>query len=227
MMTCPAEQGSVTKYDDLPGLGKVLGLGQNWRVRRANAGDVNAGVNGYLLSEDSQPIDGSNGSVAYIPSTSTDIATILANTNRVDGLIEDVGGDRYTSKALEEGPAGGTGTTPAAVWSYVTRGLTEDVTTDAASRTASQADVSAIETKAQADTRQSALIAEHNTTQADISNLNDFDPTSETVTTDTASRDASKADVSALGTKDNQDVINEGVKKSSLIIPHSANLPDT
>jgi hypothetical protein len=222
-----AEQGSVTKYDDLPGLGKVLGLGQNWRVRRANAGDVNAGVNGYLLSEDSQPIDGSNGSVAYIPSTSTDIATILANTNRVDGLIEDVGGDRYTSKALEEGPAGGTGTTPAAVWSYVTRGLTEDVTTDAASRTASQADVSAIETKAQADTRQSALIAEHNTTQADISNLNDFDPTSETVTTDTASRDASKADVSALGTKDNQVVINEGVKKSSLIIPHSANLPDT
>lgn len=29
----------------------------------------------------------------------------LANTNRVDGLIEDVDGDRYTAKALEQAPS--------------------------------------------------------------------------------------------------------------------------
>lgn len=37
------------------------------------------------------------------------IDTTLANTNRVDGLIENNGGDRFTQKALEEAPSGGGG----------------------------------------------------------------------------------------------------------------------
>ena len=199
----------------------------------------------------------------------TDLTNIYTDTQRVDGLIEDVGGDRYTSKALEESPAGGAGTTPQAVWEYATRGLTEEVTTDAASRTASQADVSGLSTfdpvtdavanvttvqttvsntdmrgtdgantvtpptVAQIDTE---LTSSHGsgswqtgaggTTPADVWTYATRGLTEE-VTTDTASRDASKADVSDLGTKDNQAVINDGVKKSSLLIPHSDNLPDT
>ncbi|NRA81991.1 MAG: hypothetical protein HRU18_27665 [Pseudoalteromonas sp.] len=58
---------------------------------------------------------------------------------------------------------------------------TDEVITDAASRTASQADVSSIETKAEADARQAALIAEHNQTQTDISNISGFDPLTDEV----------------------------------------------
>lgn len=54
-----------------------------------------------------------------------EIDATLANTARVDGLIEDSGGDRFTQKALEQ--AGGT--SPAELWSYATRSLT--ATTDA------------------------------------------------------------------------------------------------
>ena len=191
----------------------------------------------------------------------------------------------------------------------------DEVITDAASRNASKADLSGIETKTEADSRQVILINEHNQTHTDISNLNDFDPSnddvakvnlvdvtttnldmrgtdnantttpptvseidteltvthgsgswqqassggtvdaniisvdgnnvtgvddfkanvsnlstfdpsSDEVTTDSVSREASKADTTSLGTKDNQEVINDGVKKSSLIIPHTDNLPD-
>ena len=49
------------------------------------------------------------------------------------------------------------------MWEYSARGLTEEVTTDAASRTASQADVSAL------------------ATSAEIAALNDFDPANDTV----------------------------------------------
>lgn len=42
---------------------------------------------------------------------STKLTDILADTQRVDGLIEDVGGDRFTAKALEEAPASPAGPT--------------------------------------------------------------------------------------------------------------------
>jgi len=158
------------------------------------------------------------------------------------------------------------------------------VVTDTASRDASKADVSGIETKTEADSRQVILISEHNQTQTDISNLNDFNPASDSVTTDAASRLASqatvsnlatqssvnniptsvdsqlttshgsgswqqttigtvsanitqvngsnvniddfKADVTDVATKDNQESINNNVKKASLLIPANENLPD-
>ena len=62
--------------------------------------------------------------------------------------------------------------------------------------------------------------------KADVSGLSTFDPSTDQVTTDSASREASKADVSDLGTKANQNVINEGVKKASRIKQHVQNLPD-
>ena len=63
--------------------------------------------------------------------------------------------------------------------------------------------------------------------KADVSGLSTFDSSSDTVITDTASREASKADLSDVGTRDNQNIINENVKKSSKLIPASGNLPDS
>ena len=60
---------------------------------------------------------------------------------------------------------------------------------------------------------------------ATISSRSDFDNSTDEVITDSASREASKADVSLLGTHADLVVINDGVKKSSLIIPHSQDLP--
>lgn len=54
--------------------------------------------------------------------------------------------------------------------------------------------------------------------------LSTFDHTTDEVITDTASRNASKADVSLLGTHADLIVINDGVKKSSKLIPHNEDL---
>jgi len=108
------------------------------------------------------------------------------------------------------------------------------VVTDTASRDASKADVSGIETKTEADARQVVLISENDQTQTDISNLNDisasdvysefisgtnenafkadvsglstFDSANDDVNTNVASRDASKADLSAIETKAQADI---------------------
>ena len=57
----------------------------------------------------------------------------------------------------------------------------DEVITDTASRNASKADVSAIETKSEADSRQVILISEHNQTQSDVTSLNNFDPATDDV----------------------------------------------
>ena len=51
--------------------GKNLFLTGGWRLRRAAAGDVNAAVLGYVYSTDGTPLDGSNGSVAYLVNNTT------------------------------------------------------------------------------------------------------------------------------------------------------------
>ena len=55
-----------------------------------------------------------------------------------------------------------------------------------------------------------------------VANLSTFDPTTDVVITDTESREASKADLS--GIEDNLHTINEGVKKASLLIPHTEDI---
>jgi D-tyrosyl-tRNA(Tyr) deacylase len=64
-----------------------------------------------------------------------------------------------------------------------------------------------------------------NNLDATISSRSDFDNSTDEVITDSASRDASKADISSLGTHADLDVINNGVKKSSKLIPHNEDLP--
>jgi hypothetical protein len=64
-----------------------------------------------------------------------------------------------------------------------------------------------------------------NNLDATISSRSTFDNSTDEVITDTASRDASKADVSLLGTHADLEVINNGVKKASRLKPHSEDLP--
>ncbi len=63
--------------------------------------------------------------------------------------------------------------------------------------------------------------------KADVSGLSTFDASSETVTTDTASREASKADLSDVGTRDNQSKMYEGTKRSAGLKPVKGDLPDS
>jgi len=63
--------------------------------------------------------------------------------------------------------------------------------------------------------------ASRDASKADVSGLSTFDPSTQDVNTNNLSREASKADTTDLATKDNQEIINNGVKKSSLIIPHN------
>jgi hypothetical protein len=60
-----------------------------------------------------------------------------ATLSKLDALTENVGGLRFTEKALEEAPAGGGGSITAAdVWTYSTRELTTDIPTASENATA-------------------------------------------------------------------------------------------
>ena len=120
----------------------------------------------------------------------TTIANIYTDTQRVDGLIEDVGGDLYTSKALEEAPSGGGGGTDVNVISV---GGTSVSGPDAL-----KADVSglstfdpATDTVANVGTVQTTITNSDMVSEPDnagivangnaIAALNDFDPATDTV----------------------------------------------
>jgi len=165
--------GSLVRYDDLPGVGKILFLEEYLRIKRASAGDVNSAVSGYLLSVDGTPIDGANGSVGYVGGFNVDdvwnasTRTLTAGTkdSEIDSILTD------------------TGTT-----------IPNQIT---ALNDLSTAQVQAELVTYGANTTTPNTIAPDNAgitaNGVAIGNLNNFDPTSETVTTDTASRDASKA----------------------------------
>jgi hypothetical protein len=82
----------------------------------------------------------------------SNVLAILANSNRVDALIENSSGDRFKAKALETAPVATGFATPANVSAVETK-------------------VDALETKAQADARQVILVAKHDATQAAIAGL--------------------------------------------------------
>ncbi|NRA43206.1 MAG: hypothetical protein HRU21_13000 [Pseudomonadales bacterium] len=108
------------------------------------------------------------GTSGLTPSESASLSSILTNTNRVDGLIEDDSGDQFTTKAMSQAPSGGGsgGATASEIYTYFTDGAREDafkadvtglstfdnttdeVITDTASRDASKADVSLLGTHA-------------------------------------------------------------------------------
>jgi len=134
--------------------------------------------------------------IANSDSLTASLAAIYTDTQRVDGLIEDVGGDQLTTKALNQGPV-------ANVSGLSTFDHTSnEVITDTASRTASKADVSGLSTFNHLADEVTTDAASRTASKADVSGLSTFDHTSNEVITDTASRTASKADVSGLSTFD-------------------------
>ena len=119
----------------------------------------------------------------------------------------------------------------------------DEVITNTASREASKADISGLSTFDPTVDEVITNTASREASKAaiDLSGLSTFDPTVDEVITNTASREASKADVSGLSTFDytvdevitdatsdvskaDLQVINDGVKKASLFIPHTTDL---
>jgi hypothetical protein len=79
------------------------------------------------------------GGSALTPTESAWLSDINNRTARVDGLVEDVSGDRFTSKALEQALSGGGGSAPteAEIYTYFTTSSRQDTF---------KADVSTLET---------------------------------------------------------------------------------
>jgi len=108
-MAWHSQQGSICQFDDLPGVGKILFMGPNIRVRRDDVGDVNSAVDGYLLSQDGTPVDGTNGGVVYVAgSTNSELAQAVWE---------------YVTRTLTSSA----GATAAEVWAYATRTITGGV----------------------------------------------------------------------------------------------------
>ncbi len=105
--------------------------------------------------------------------------SIEAVTNKLDTALQQDGSDyQFTADALELAPTGsggGGGDSASTIYSYFTSSNREDVF------------------------------------QADVSGLSTFDPSSDVVTTDAASRNASKADVSGLASQSTSDAIESKV----------------
>ena len=122
---------------------------------------------------------------AVTTSNAADVTAIKSVTDKIDtALVQDGSVYQYTTNALENAPSGGGGLTQADVRAAV--GL-------ASANLDTQ--LSAIDAVVDA-----VLVDTGTDIPASISALNDFDPATQTVTTDAASRTASQADVSSLAT---------------------------
>ena len=155
------------------------------------------------------------------------------------------------------GGGGGSAPTEAEIYTYFTASSREDVFKADVSGLATQSSVNTIDSNVDAvlvdtgttlpatlstiegkvdtvDTVVDAILVDTNELQSDdvpglIAALNDFDPSAETVTTDSASRTASQADVSALATAVNlatvDDVV-DAIKAVTDNLPNSGALSD-
>ena len=85
-MAWHAQQGTIVTHDDLPGVGPILFMQDNIRLRREASGDVNAAVGGYVLSTQGTPVDGANGGVGFVGGLSID--DIVAQIERDGGLAK-------------------------------------------------------------------------------------------------------------------------------------------
>jgi len=159
--------GTLIRYDDLPGVGRILFMQDDIRLKRALAGDVNAGVSGYVQSTQGIPIDGINGSVAIVA-----------------------------------------GFAASDVWSVASRTLTAGT---------KDADIDAI--KAKTD----QLNFTGSDVQSIASNMRGTD-SANTIAPDNAGISVNGANIEEL--RANQVTANNGIKKSSLIIPYSDDLPN-
>jgi hypothetical protein len=96
-MRWQSEQGSLVRYDNLPGVGNILFMEDYVRLKRASVGDVNSAVAGYVLSSDGTVVDGVNGGVAYVGGFNVDdvwnatTRTLTSGTkdSEIDSILAD------------------------------------------------------------------------------------------------------------------------------------------
>lgn len=334
-MRWQSEQGSLVRYDNLPGVGNILFMEDYVRLKRASVGDVNSAVAGYVLSSDGTVVDGVNGGVAYVGGFNVDdvwnattrtltsgtkdseIDSILADTNelqtnqgqwltatgfatptnvtdaqtaiiasvdglndfdpaldvvanvttvgtcttntdmrgtdnaatqasvdaiatqtsRVDALLEDSGGDRFTAKALETAPTAEMSEAElhAALDSYTNKGnWMADVSALATQLSVDNLNnLSAADIDARLAAYDAPTLAEMTAAFTEIKGATwTTDDTLEAIKDGITAGALTAADVWTYGTRTvdltplqaNQNVMNEGIKKASLLIPHMDNV---
>ena len=273
--------GTLTRYDDLPGVGRILFLQDDIRLKRALAGDVNSGVTGYVQSTQGTPIDGTNGSVAIVAGfAASDVWSVAARTltagtkdAEIDAIKTKTDQLNFTGSDVQSIASNMRGTDSANTIAPDNAGITANGNAIAALNDVAATDIvsaGAITTLAgavvnvdlvdtcttntdQRGTDGANTIAPDNagiTANGNaISSLNDFDPVTDavanvtlvaTTTTNTDMRGTDGANtvapdnttITANATnieelRANQVTANEGIKKSSLIIPYSEDLPNT
>lgn len=184
------------------------------------------------------------GGSALTPTESAWLSDINNRTARVDGLVEDVSGDRFTVKALEQAPSGGgggTAPTEAEMYTYFTSTGRQDAFKADVSGLATQASVNTVDTvvdaiKAKTDTlentdltgiatstnvsdSQTAVIAQINANEAKL-DIIDSQVDAIKAKTDVLEN----ADLTLVAKTTELEVVNEGVKRASLFRPHSEDI---
>lgn len=173
------ENSTLVTFDDLPAVGQMLFMQDNIRLKRASAGDVNATVNGYVLSTQGTPVDGVNGNVNYIssPDYATPVWDALLTSHNVSSSFG----------AL----------------------------------------LQLLETKEQADARQSLLIGEHNDTQANIASLNNISPAQVNAEVNTALSDYDAPTKAELDTAEANIIVQVDANEAKIdLIPTTDSVAD-
>lgn len=146
---------------------------------------------------------------AVTTSNAADVTAIKSVTDKIDtALVQDGSVYQYTTNALENAPSGGGG------------GLTQADVRAAVGLASANLDtqLSTIDTVVDA-----VLVDTGTDIPASISALNDFDPTTQDVTTDAASRTASQADVSLLATAASIAALNDFDASTDMVIVSTNN----
>jgi hypothetical protein len=159
--------GSLVRFNDITGLGKRLQFGINIRLKRSTAGDVNAEVAAIISSIDGIVVDGVNGGVVFgNPARSSDIALAVRSELTTElGRIDVANSTRLATVDYSPPPAAA------------------DIRTEI--DTNSTKLISILEDTGDLQTTKGQRVT--------ATGFSTFDPALQTVTTDTASREASKA----------------------------------
>ena len=192
----------------------------------------------------------SNVDVVNTTTTNTDMRGTDGSNTITPPTVSEIDAEITSSHGSGSWTTGSGGSTSSDIYNYFTDSSREDafkadvsnlstfdsssdsVTTDSASRNASKADVSNLATQSSVNN----IPSDVNTLLTSVHGDGSWQEGSNNVSTDVnvvsiagdnvSSVDDFKADVSDLGTKANQEVINEGLKESSLGVPHEGDLPD-
>jgi hypothetical protein len=184
-MRWQSKQGSLVRYDNLPGVGNILFMEDYVRLKRASVGDVNSAVAGYVLSSDGTVVDGVNGGVAYVGGFNVDdvwnatTRTLTSGTkdSEIDSILADTN-ELQTNQGQ---------------WLTATGFATPTNVTDAQTAIIASVDglndfdpaldvVANVTTVGTCTTNTDMRGTDNAATQASLDALNDFDPLSEDVT---------------------------------------------